>query len=142
MGKELFQKIESQIAEARIDGFRSAQNNSMIAIGKVLEMDTFCWQYPNIEELERTILSFPFSILWLGNPQEIYALMKRGNIEQGKLITICYDNEETEHDVNSALESCVKMRFKPGILLFTSSTSNTEFNMRSFKDFIQLIQTK
>jgi len=142
MNKEELQKIENQLSEAKLNGFLIDRNSSLRARGKVLEMDAFSWQYPNIEILERTILSFPFSVLWLGNPREIHALLSRGNIEHSKLHTICYDNDEIGQDVNWALETCVKMKFKPGILLFTSSTSNTEFNMRGFAEFIQLIQTK
>lgn len=142
MSKEELQHIENQLSEAKKNGLLLDRDSTLVARGKVLEMDAFSWQYPNIEVLERTILSFPFNVLWIGNPQEIQALIHRGNIQEDKLITLIYDTPEKEKDVNWALESCVKMKFKPGILLFTSSNSNTEFNVRKFAEFLQLVQTK
>ncbi len=142
MSKEELQHIENQLSEARKNGLLLDRDSTLIARGKVLEMDAFSWQYPTIEVLERTVLSFPFNVLWIGNPQEIQALIDRGNIQSDKLITLIYDTPEKENDVNWALESCVKLKFKPGILLFTSSNSNTEYNVRKFADFLQLVQTK
>jgi hypothetical protein len=81
-------------------------------------------------------------VLWIGNKQEINALKERGFIEKDKLITLVYDTEEVGKDISWALACFVTMKFKPGILLFTSSNSNTEYNMRQFEEFIQLIQTK
>lgn len=142
MSIEEFQKIENQLVEARKNGLLHDRDTCLVAKGKVLEMDAFSWQYPSIEVLEKTILSFPFSVLWIGNKQEINALKERGFIEMDKLITLAYDTEEVGKDISWALASFVTMKFKPGILLFTSSNSNTEYNMRQFEEFIQLIQTK
>ncbi|MFM7473694.1 MAG: hypothetical protein ACKO00_07235, partial [Crocinitomicaceae bacterium] len=91
MSKEELQHIENQLAEARKNGLLLDRDSTLIARGKVLEMDAFSWQYPTIEVLERTVLSFPFSVLWIGNPQEIQALIDRGNIQSDKLITLIYD---------------------------------------------------
>jgi hypothetical protein len=141
MSKEELQQIENQLIEARRKGLLLERDSTLVARGKVLEMDAFSWQNPSIEVLEKTILSFPFSVLWIGNSGEIDSLIERGNIESKKLTTLIYDTDEVGCDVNWALERCVKLKFKPGILLFTSSNSNSEYNQRKFAEFIQLIQT-
>ena len=140
MSQEELQHIQNQIAEAREKGLLLDRDTSLIAKGKVMEMDTFSWQNPNIDVLEKTILSFPFSVLWIGNPQEILALTKQANLEKDKIQALIYDNEYDGIDVESALEKVVKMKFKPGILLFTSSNSNSEYNIKKFNEFVELIQ--
>ena len=120
--------------------------------GKYLGMDTFSCLHPDLVVLDKTILNFPFDILWIGNQNEIKGFIN-GRFLQKKKISkfIVYGGYDLDHcsdiiistaslsDAISHLKSC---SFRPGILLLTASDADSAYSMRFFENQIINSQTK
>ena len=57
----------------------------MKPLGKYLGMDTFSWHNPDLELLEKTIASFPFDLLWVGNENEIKGFLDENYVVETKI---------------------------------------------------------
>ena len=118
---------------------------SMKPLGKYLGMDTFSWHNPDLELLEKTIASFPFDLLWVGNENEIKGFLDKNYVVETKInrcivYGLCIDNCSNKiisvPSVREAINHLNKLTFKPGILLFTASDSDSEFSIRFFEKYI------
>ena len=117
----------------------------MKPLGKYLGMDTFSWHNPDLELLEKTIASFPFDLLWVGNENEIKGFLDKNYVVETKInrcivYGLCIDNCSNKiisvPSIREAINHLNKLTFKPGILLFTASDSDSEFSMRFFEKYI------
>ena len=117
----------------------------MKPLGKYLGMDTFSWHNPDLDVLEKTVSSFPFNILWLGNENEIKGFLDKNYVVETKInrcivYGLCIDNCSNKiisvPSIREAINHLNKLTFKPGILLFTASDSDSEFSMRFFEKYI------
>ncbi len=118
---------------------------SMKPLGKYLGMDTFSWHNPDLELLEKTIASFPFDLLWVGNENEIKGFLDKNYVVETKInrcivYGLCIDNCSNKiisvPSIREAINHLNKLTFKPGILLFTASDSDSEFSIRFFEKYI------
>lgn len=63
---------EQQLLQARERGLQEASEvHAMRAHGKVLGMDAFSWNNPEIDNLIMVINSFPFAVNWVGPHDQI-----------------------------------------------------------------------
>ena len=116
--------------------------------GKLFGMDAFVWLYPGVETLSSTIQSFPFDVVWIGNGAEMEAILEQNPTLETKVLKYLIIGETTFkndkclffNDINFALKSIKENSKKPGIVLFTSTDSNTEYTNRQINNFLELVQ--
>ena len=125
-----------------------SRTGTLMPKGKLFGMDAFVWLYPGVETLSSTIQSFPFDVVWVGNGAEIEAILEQNSSIESKVL--CYiiigetefKNEKSLNftDINEALKSIKENSKKPGIILFTSTDSNTEYTNRQINNYLELVQ--
>ena len=140
MSEQELIRIESQLVAARKSGLLKLNETSLQSQGKLFGMDAFSWIYPNIDVLKSTLNSFPFEVLWIGNPTEINLVLSENNVLDSRIRSKLVFEDANE--LNNVLKSISEYSFKPGILLFTSTDSDTEYNITIFKDYLSLVQIK
>ena len=140
MSEQELNKIESQLLAARKSGLLKLNETSLQSQGKLFGMDVFSWIYPNIDVLNSTLNSFPFEVLWIGNKTEINMVLSENNVLDSRVRTklIYTDGKE----LNDILKSISESAFKPGILLFTSTDTDSEYYYNLFKEYLALVQIK
>ncbi len=118
---------------------------SMKPLGKYLGMDTFSWHNPDLEILEKTIASFPFDLLWVGNENEVNGFLNKHHSVKNKINRCivygahsdnCSSKIVSAPNLQEALNHLDNITFKPGILLFTASDADSEYSMRFFEKYI------
>jgi hypothetical protein len=140
MSEQELNKIESQLVEARKSGLLKLNETSLQSQGKLFGMDVFSWIYPNIEVLNSTLNSFPFEVLWIGNKTEINLILSENNVLDSRVRTKLVYSDGKE--LNDILKSITELSFKPGILLFTSTETDSEYYFNLFKEYLALVQIK
>jgi hypothetical protein len=145
----------SEMEEGKIKGI--VENKSDLSIsrtgtlmpkGKLFGMDAFVWLYPGVETLSSTIESFPFDVVWIGNGAEMEAILEQNPSIETKVLRYLiigeteFKNEKCLYfaDINEALKSIKENSKKPGIVLFTSTDSNTEYTNRQINNYLELVQ--
>jgi hypothetical protein len=140
MSEQELNKIESQLLAARKSGLLKLTETSLQSQGKLFGMDVFSWLYPNIEVLNSTLNSFPFEVLWVGNKTEINLVLSESNVLDSRVRTkLIYSDGKELDDI---LKSITKFSFKPGILLFTSTETDSEYYFNLFKEYLAFVQTQ
>lgn len=140
MSEQELNKIESQLLAARKSGLLKLNETSLQSQGKLFGMDIFSWLYPNIEVLNSTLNSFPFEVLWIGNKTEINLVLSECNVLDSRVRTkLIYSDGKELDDI---LKSITEYSFKPGILLFTSTETDSEYYFNLFKEYLALVQLK
>lgn len=140
MSEQELNKIESQLVAARKSGLLKLNETSLQSQGKLFGMDAFSWIYPNIDVLNSTLNSFPFEVLWIGNKTEINLVLSENNVLDSRVRTKLIYNDGKELD--DILKSITEFAFKPGILLFTSTDTDSEYYYNLFKEYLALVQIK
>jgi hypothetical protein len=140
MSEQELNKIESQLVAARKSGLLKLNETSLQSQGKLFGMDAFSWIYPNIDVLNSTLNSFPFEVLWIGNKTEINLILSENNVLDSRVRTkLVYSDGQ---ELNDILKSITESAFKPGILLFTSTETDSEYYFNLFKEYLALVQIK
>jgi hypothetical protein len=140
MSEQELNKIESQLVAARKSGLLKLNETSLQSQGKLFGMDVFSWIYPNIDVLNSTLNAFPFEVLWIGNKTEINLVLSENNVLDSRVRTkLVYNNGK---ELNDILKSISESAFKPGILLFTSTDTDSEYYYNLFKEYLALVQIK
>ncbi|MFY7944704.1 MAG: hypothetical protein ACOVNZ_08975 [Crocinitomicaceae bacterium] len=140
MSEQELNKIESQLVAARKSGLLKLNETSLQSQGKLFGMDAFSWIYPNIDVLNSTLNSFPFQVLWIGNQTEINLILSENNVLDSRVRTkLVYSDGQ---ELNDILKSITEFSFKPGILLFTSTETDSEYYFNLFKEYLALVQIK
>jgi hypothetical protein len=140
MSEQELNKIESQLVAARKSGLLKVNETSLQSQGKLFGMDAFSWIYPNIEVLNSTLNSFPFEVLWIGNKTEINLILSENNVLDSRVRTkLVYSDGQ---ELNDILKSITEFSFKPGILLFTSTETDSEYYFNLLKEYLALVQIK
>jgi hypothetical protein len=146
----------SEMEEGKIKGIVE-ENNKELSIsrtgtlmpkGKLFGMDAFIWLYPGVESLSSTIKSFPFDVVWIGNGAEMEAILEQNPSLETKVLKYLilgetmFKNDKCLffNDINEALKSIKENSKKPGIVLFTSTDSNTEYTNRQINNYLELVQ--
>ena len=151
MGEKEFDKIKGAISLAREVGSLSPTDTTLQSHGKIQGMDAFSWHNPNIFVLDKTIESFPFRTIWLGNAVEINEYMnafdeKAEKVEEYLIYGECEDivkqQKKTKHfpTLSTSLLELKRYSFSPGILLFTASDSDSPFSMNYFSSIFSKLQ--
>lgn len=158
MEQQKKQHIQSgeQLLQARESNLKHVEKSSLRPHGKLWGMDVFTWYNPTNSELENTLTSFPFPVIWFGNDSDITALIKTSNDVWSNLQTICvYDSgvveipDEAMHTIENVLgvlefkdmfEFIRTFKQKNAIFLFTASGENREEYKKQFEDFLNLHQ--
>lgn len=146
-----FDKIKSAIAKAQKIGSKGPSDTSLKSHGKLFGMDAFSWHNPDVLVLEKTIESFPFPTIWLGNATEINAYVNsfdhghqkiKNYIIYGDCEDIVKNQKHTIHfpSLSISLKELKAYSFNPGILLFTASDSDSPFSMNYFSSFFTKLQ--
>ncbi len=114
--------------------------------GKCFGMDAFSWHNPNVSVLEKTIGSFPFSTIWIGNEAEIkeFIASDESNYTKIEQYIVYGDSDEAAsrkkithvRQLSEALQSMPFFTSVPGILIFTASDADSPFSMGKFEEFI------
>lgn len=121
------------------------RDSGLLPKGKLFGMDVFAWTYPTVDVLYQTIMNFPFPMIWIGNKNEMEALKKAyPNVAEKVTLFLTFD-ENTSDNLLALEHQLAKLgqhAIKPGILLFTSSDNNTEFSVRKFNEYLDLVQLK
>jgi hypothetical protein len=87
-------------------------------------------------------------VVWIGNGAEMEAILKQNPTLETKVLKYLIIGETTFkndkcqffNDINFALKSIKENSKKPGIILFTSTDSNTEYTNRQINNFLELVQ--
>lgn len=140
MSEQELNKIESQLVAARKSGLLKLNETSLQSQGKLFGMDAFSWIYPNIEVLNSTLNSFPFEVLWIGNQTEIDFILNENNVLDSRVRTKLIYSDGKE--LNEIFKSITEFSFKPGIMLFTSTDTDSEYYFNLFKEYLALVQIK
>jgi hypothetical protein len=140
MSEQELNKIESQLVAARKSGLLKLNETSLQSQGKLFGMDAFSWIYPNIDVLNSTLNSFPFEVLWIGNKTEINLILSENNVLDSRVRTKLVYSDGKE--LNDILKSITEFSFKPGILLFTSTETDSDYYFNLFKEYLALVQIK
>jgi hypothetical protein len=140
MSEQELKKIQSQLIAARKRGLLRGNETALQSHGKLFGMDVFSWIYPNIEVLNSTLNSFPFEVLWVGNKTEINLVLSENNVLDSRIRTKLEYSDSNE--LTAVLKSISALSFKPGILLFTSTDNDSEYNYNHFKEYLSLVQLK
>ena len=138
-----FDKIKIAIAKAQEIASLGSSETTLKSHGKLFGMDAFSWLNPNISVLEKTIESFPFHTVWIGNAAEINAYIESYDLDRtkvdryivfGKSDDIVNDQNNTEHfpDLNTSFDALERSSVNPGVLLFTASESDSQYAMNYF----------
>ena len=125
-----------------------SRTGTLMPKGKLFGMDAFVWLYPGVETLSSTIESFPFDVVWIGNGAEMEAILEQNPAIESKVLRYLiigeteFKNEKSLcfADINEALKSIKENSKKPGIVLFTSTDSNTEYTNRQINNYLELVQ--
>ena len=125
-----------------------SRTGTLMPKGKLFGMDAFVWLYPGVETLSSTIESFPFDVVWIGNGAEMEAILEQNPSIESKVVRYLiigeteFKNEKCLYfaDINEALKSIKENSKKPGIVLFTSTDSNTEYTNRQINNYLELVQ--
>ncbi len=125
-----------------------SRTGTLMPKGKLFGMDAFVWLYPGVETLSSTIESFPFDVVWIGNGAEMEAILEQNPSIESKVLRYLiigeteFKNEKCLYfaDINEALKSIKENSKKPGIVLFTSTDSNTEYTNRQINNYLELVQ--
>lgn len=125
-----------------------SRTGTLMPKGKLFGMDAFVWLYPGVETLSSTIESFPFDVVWIGNGEEMEAILEQNPSIESKVMRYLiigeteFKNEKCLYfaDINEALKSIKENSKKPGIVLFTSTDSNTEYTNRQINNYLELVQ--
>jgi len=151
MGEKEFNEIKSTIENAQKSGTLGIHDTTLQSHGKCMGMDTFSWVNPKISVLEKTIDTFPFSTIWLGNNAEIQEFISvqdqnYSKVEQFILYGKCEDIVKTRNKIThfsslaEALDSLAFFTINPGILVFTASDSDSPYSIRFFNEYILKVQ--
>lgn len=124
------------------------RTGTLMPKGKLFGMDAFVWLYPGVDTLSSTIESFPFDVVWIGNGAEMEAILEQNPAIESKVLRYLiigetnFKNEKCLffNDITEALKSIKENSKKPGIILFTSSDSNTEYTNRQINNYLELVQ--
>jgi hypothetical protein len=127
-----------------------SRTGTLMPKGKLFGMDAFVWLYPGVETLSSTIESFPFDVVWIGNGAEMGAILEQNPTIETKVLRYLiigeteFKNEKCLYfaDINEALKSIKENSKKPGIVLFTSTDSNTEYTNRQINNYLELVQVQ
>lgn len=127
-----------------------SRTGTLMPKGKLFGMDAFVWLYPGVETLSSTIESFPFDVVWIGNGAEMEAILEQNPTIETKVLRYLiigeteFKNEKCLYfaDINEALKSIKENSKKPGIVLFTSTDSNTEYTNRQINNYLELVQVQ
>ena len=127
-----------------------SRTGTLMPKGKLFGMDAFVWLYPGVETLSSTIESFPFDVVWIGNGEEMEAILEQNPTIETKVLRYLiigeteFKNEKCLYfaDINEALKSIKENSKKPGIVLFTSTDSNTEYTNRQINNYLELVQVQ
>ena len=143
MEEKEFNKIKDAISVAQSSGSLSSGDTALQSHGKFLGMDAFSWHNPNVAVLDKTIESFPFRTVWLGNASEVNQYIETydnggDKVEQYLIYGVLKDMvKKQEHityfkNVSKAIQNLDGFTLKPGILLFTASDSDSPYSMKCF----------
>lgn len=144
---------EEQLLQAREEGLKHAQQvDSMQAHGKVLGMDTFSWMNPHVDNLATLLISFPFSILWVGTLKQIEKSLKLYPELSGNIETILIHDSSKMLDNKAALEkinniACVDgmesalnfvkaMKLHKGVFIYTDEQNTSGRDSSAFEQFV------
>lgn len=143
-----------QLLDARRQGLRTAEKQSLRPLGKLWGMDVFTWYNPTVYELSATLSTFPFPVYWLGNaalvkelaqvdPATMRSLAWCGQFDDPRielpadviapmpLITATETLEDAMHFVR-------ELRQQKHILLFTVAGNEWKTKLTDFEAFVRL----
>ena len=151
MGEKEFNKFKDTISVTQLSGLTSSDDTALQSHGKFLGMDAFSWHNPNIAVLYKTIESFPFRTVWLGNNSEVNQYIdsydKYGDkVEHYLIYGVQKDMVKKQkhityfESVSRAIENLDDFTLKPGILLFTASDSDSPYSINYFSSLFSQLQ--
>jgi len=146
-----FDKIKIAIAKAQEIASLDSFETTLQSHGKLFGMDAFSWLNPNLSVLEKTIESFPFRTVWLGNAAEIRAYMKSYDLDGKKVerymvfgesddIVNDHKNIERFPSLKTSFDALNAGAFSPGVLLFTASDSDSQYAMNYFSSLFSKLK--
>ena len=145
-----------QLLHARKEQIENPVVGSLRSHGKLWGMDVFSWFKPNLFELENTISSFPFPIVWFSNEDDVLNLINENTTWVTNVKLICtYDKagfklsnkllDKIENVLGTAsladaLELLKVLKVKQSVFLFTSSSDNWKEVKEEFDNYLTLNQ--
>jgi hypothetical protein len=124
--------------------------------GKLWGMDAFSWFVPATFELENTLHSFPFPVIWFCSETEFKRLTSQQLDWMAKIKVLCvydaidasliasYDDQVELAIITQTLEEALEklkiLKTPRGVFLFTAAGENWENHKRHFDAFIELQQ--
>lgn len=134
----------------------AVKTQSLQSHGKLWGMDVFSWFVPATFELENTLHSFPFPVIWFCSETEFKRLIAQHpdwmaiikvlcvyDALDASLISSCEDQIELAiitQTLEEALEKLKILKTPRGVFLFTAAGENWKAHKQIFDAFITLHQ--
>lgn len=148
---------QEEVLSARKIQLEELSVGSLRPHGKLWGMDVFSWFKPSLSELENTLCSFPFPVIWLTRSEDVNALLTVSEDEWTfSLDTIAvYDQANftvthermwdidrvlTSENLTKMLQILPSIQKKNGIVLFTATGENWKEYKTEFESFLAIHQ--
>ena len=130
------------------DSLRKVKKSNLRAHGKLKGIDVFTWMQPEQSALVNFINSIPTSIIWIGNPAEIEAVLSSHPLIMQKFQSIfSYGQNRTGFmlenefaDIQDVLNGLMTELKSPGTLLFTCTENDSEYVSMKIAAYLNLVQ--
>lgn len=134
--------------QAKVDSLRKAQGEGIRAHGKLKGLDVFSWMQPDQQALVNFMTAIPTSIVWVGNPAEIEAVLAGHPELLNKFQSILSFGEnrtgfmlENEFDgIQDVLNGLMTELKSNGTLLFTCTENDSEYVSLKIVAYLNLVQ--
>jgi uncharacterized protein (DUF302 family) len=135
-------------AQAKVDSLRKARGEGIRAHGKLKGLDVFSWMQPDQQALVNFMTAIPKSIVWVGNPAEIEAVLSGHPELLNKFQSILSFGEnrtgfmlENEFDdIQDVLNDLMTELKSNGTLLFTCTENDSEYVSLKIVAYLNLVQ--
>ena len=147
--------LQNDLIKNRVEN-SAVKTQSLQSHGKLWGMDAFSWFVPATFELENTLHSFPFPVIWFCSETEFKRLTSQHpdwmakikvlcvyNTSDASMIAACEDQVElaiSTQTVEEALEKLQILKTPRGVFLFTAAGENWETHKQIFDAFLTLHQ--
>ncbi len=150
--------LHDQLLQARERGLKNLQEEGLKPHGKLLGMDVFSWQNPDVYLLINTMHSFPFPVIWIAQSVDWDRVISEDKSILDQLeVTIIYDGPSDERysvhskepfkivkksSLQNALEYLNRLNAFKSVLLFTSSGADRMDRLEEFNEYLTMHQIR
>lgn len=150
MKKMLKQTAESDLLHSRSEALKNAQDRgSLSPLGKVIGMDAFTWNNPQIDDLLRSLSAMRAPVIWMCHSSQMKEVINHHKNEWAMFKSIVIYDKSSFYEfsdwtkypfdlmaiegVESAAQTIQGLREDSAVLMFTGLPNNWSNNLEVFK---------